>query len=210
MMNNYVILPVLIPLLTGIILIIFRKNIVWQRCLSLLSFLLMIVVCTYLVHLVSVGGIQTLRIGGWDAPFGIILVADMFASLLLLTASTTGIFCLWFAFRSIGAERERFYFYPFLQFLMVGVNGSFLTGDLFNLFVCFEVMLMASYVLVSLGGTKIQLRASITYVLINILSSMLFLVAVAYLYAIVGTLNMAHLSVRVAEAGQRNRLRLSV
>ncbi len=89
-----------------------------------------------------------------------------------------------------------------MLFLVTGVNGSFLTGDLFNLFVFFEVMLLASYVLLSLGGTKVQLRESIKYVLINVISSALFLASIAYLYGMTGTLNFAHLSVRVAEVGQ--------
>ena len=94
------------------------------------------------------------------------------------------------------------FFYPFVFFLIAGVNGSFLTGDLFNLFVCFEVMLLSSYVLITLGGRKVQLVESIKYISINVLSSWFFLVGIAYLYGTVGTLNMAHLSVRIAEVGQ--------
>ena len=94
------------------------------------------------------------------------------------------------------------YFYPFVLFLIAGVNGSFLTGDIFNLFVCFEVMLLASYVLVALGGGKIQLRESIKYVLMNVVASWIFLVALAYLYGTLKTLNMAHIAQRVVEAGQ--------
>ena len=95
-------------------------------------------------------GIQTLQLGGWQAPFGISMVADMFAALLILTSSIVAFACLFFAFNSIGKERESFYFYPMFLFLITGVNGSFLTGDIFNLFVCFEVMLISSYVLISL------------------------------------------------------------
>ena len=87
---------------------------------------------------------------------------------------------------------------------MAGVNGSFLTGDLFNLFVCFEVMLLSSYVLITLGGRKVQLVESIKYVSINVLSSWFFLLAIAYLYGTVGTLNMAHLSVTGCRSGTRS------
>lgn len=107
-----------------------------------------------------------------------------------------------FSFASIGEDRERFYYYPFFHFLLTGVFGSFLTGDLFNLFVCFEVLLVASYALIVLGGSKGQLRETLKYVLINVISSSLFVATIAYLYAATGTLNMAHLSMRVAEAGQ--------
>jgi multicomponent Na+:H+ antiporter subunit D len=201
-MNNVVILPILIPLITGMILVIFRKNIPFQRLLSILAILAMGVVAVFLMVQVRTEGIQTLQLGGWKAPFGISMVADMFSALLLLATSIVAFCCLFYAFRSIGKEREMHYFYPLVLFLITGVNGSFLTGDLFNLYVCFEVMLISSYVLISLGGTKIQLRESVKYILVNIISSFLFLVAIAYLYAITGTLNLAHLSVRVAEAGQ--------
>lgn len=201
-MNNLVILPLLIPVITGIVLIFFRKQIGVQKWISALSLLGLILVTGYLVQMVYSKGIQVLKLGGWEPPFGIIFVADMFASLLVFTASIVTLACLLFAFKTIGIDREKFYFYPFIQFLLAGVNGSFLTGDIFNLFVCFEVMLISSYVLITLGGTKQQLRESIKYILINIVSSALFVIAVAYLYAITGTLNMAHLSVRIAEVGQ--------
>ncbi|MGI6066768.1 MAG: Na+/H+ antiporter subunit D [Bacillota bacterium] len=201
-MNNLVVFPLLIPLLSGLIMAMFRKNIPFQRCLSLLSFLLTCAVSLYLIHQISIEGIQILELGGWQAPFGIVLVADMLSALLLATTGFIGLTCILYAFKSIGEGREHFYFYPLFQFLITGVNGSFLTGDLFNLFVCFEVMLFSSYVLLSLGGTRVQFRETIKYVVINSLSSTLFLVAIAYLYASVGTLNIAHLSLRIAEAGQ--------
>ncbi len=205
-MNNLVILPLLIPLLTGIFLVIFRQNILLQRWLSIVAIFSTGGVAAYLLQMVADDGIQTLAIGGWEAPFGIVLVIDMFSGLLILTTSIVSFSCILFAFNSIGLEREQFYFYPFMLFLITGVNGSFLTGDLFNLFVCFEVMLISSYVLISLGGTKVQLRESIKYVVINIMSSTMFLLGIAYLYAITGTLNMAHLSVRIAEVGQQGLL----
>ncbi len=200
-MNNWVILPLLIPLLSGLLLAVFRQNRLFQRGVSLISILLILAVSLQLARLVFREGVQTLQLGGWQAPFGITLAADMFSVLLVITAALVSFACLLFAISSIGPERELFYFYPLVQFLLAGVNGSFLTGDLFNLFVCFEVMLLSSYVLLSLGGTKFQLRESIHYVLINVVSSTLFLVSIAYLYAMTGTLNMAHLSVRIADAG---------
>src|SRR5690554_1860275 len=131
-MNNFLILPILIPLFTGIILIFLRHRLLWQRVLSLLSFLSMISVSIYIIIEVANHGIQTLNIGGWVPPFGIVLVADMFACLLVLTASVVALACVWFAFKTIGAGREKHFFYPILQFLLVGVCGSFLTGDIFN------------------------------------------------------------------------------
>ncbi|KKK36024.1 monovalent cation/H+ antiporter subunit D [Mesobacillus campisalis] len=205
-MNNLVIMPILIPLITGLLMVAFRRKAVVQRFLSVVALGATGAVSLVLMVQIKDSGIQTLQLGGWEAPFGVSMVADMFSGMLLLTTSIVSLLCLVFAFYSIGKEREAHYFYPLYLFLITGVNGSFLTGDMFNLFVCFEVMLISSYVLISLGGTGIQLRESIKYVLINILSSFLFLVAIAYLYAATGTLNMAHLSERVAEAGQNGIL----
>src|SRR5690606_38851210 len=101
-----------------------------------------------------------------------------------------------YATATIGKKRESLYFYAFINFLIAGVIGSFLTGDLFNLFVTFEVMLLSSYVLITLGATRQQLVESMKYIAINVISSSLFLIAIAYLYGSLGTLNMAHLSVR--------------
>lgn len=205
-MNNLIVLPLLLPLLSAIILVFLRKQVAVQRSISGISAVLNIVIAVILVGQIQSNGIQTLYMGGWIPPYGIVFVADMFAGLLILTASVVGAACIFYSFSSIGEERERMYFYPLVQFLLAGVYGSFLTGDLFNLFVCFEVMLISSYALIVLGGSKRQLRESIKYMLVNILSSALFVTAVAYLYGALGTLNMAHLSQRVAEAGQGGML----
>lgn len=201
-MNNLVIFPMLIPVIAGLIMIVFRHQITFQRVLSIVSTLAIAGVTVVLIQQVKAQGIQTIHLGGWEPPFGIVFVGDMFALILVLTSAVVAIACLFYAFSSIGRKRETFYFYAFVQFLLAGVIGSFLTGDLFNLFVCFEVMLLASYVLIALGGEKIQLRESLKYVLINVLSSMLFLISAGFLYGAVGTLNMAQLAERVAEAEQ--------
>ncbi|MBB6451209.1 multicomponent Na+:H+ antiporter subunit D [Geomicrobium halophilum] len=201
-MNNLVIFPLIIPLFTGVLLIFFSKQVLIQRYITIISLLALFISTLFLIHQVSNEGTQTLNLGGWAPPYGITIVADMFALLLVFTTIIVTLCCLWYAFRTIGKEREKHYFYPIVLFMITGVMGSFLTGDLFNLFVFFEVMLLSSYVLITLGGTNLQLREALKYVLINIVSSMLFLVALAYLYAITGTLNFAHLSMRVAETGQ--------
>ncbi|GGG20068.1 Na+/H+ antiporter subunit D [Paenibacillus abyssi] len=205
-MSNIIIMPLLIPLFTAILLVFFQKQAAVQRWIGGISVLGNIAMSAYIVHQVYLEGILTLNLSGWLAPYGIVFVSDMFAALLVLTTNIVGAACLFFAYRTIGKEKEKYYFYPFFHFLLVGVIGSFLTGDIFNLFVCFEVMLISSYALIVLGGTKRQLRESIKYILINIFSSALFVASVAYLYGTVGTLNLAHLSERVAEAGQGGML----
>ena len=201
-MNNIIILPIIIPLIAGLFMVIFRKKLYMQRSVALLAVLATGIVAMLLAVQVKDEGIQVLQAGGWAAPYGISLVADMFAVILLIITAFVSFCCLFYAFYTIGKIREQNFFYPLFLFMISGVNGSFLTGDIFNLFVFFELMLISSYALITLGGEKKQLRESIKYILINVMSSFFFLVAVAYLYAVTGTLNMAHLSIRVAEAGQ--------
>ncbi|WP_252504568.1 Na+/H+ antiporter subunit D [Sporosarcina sp. Marseille-Q4943] len=201
-MNNILVMPMIIPLLTGIILVFLRPYVNTQRVLSVVSSIATVVVSLVILDRIQQDGILRLDFGGWLPPYGILFVADSFSMLLVATTSiVTGILLL-YAFSSIGRQHENMFFYPFVFFLVAGVNGSFLTGDLFNLFVCFEVMLLSSYVLITMGGRKIQLIESIKYVTINVLSSWFFLMGIAYIYGTVGTLNMAHLSVRIAEVGQ--------
>jgi multicomponent Na+:H+ antiporter subunit D len=201
-MNSLIVLPLLIPLFTGTILIFFAKNTPAQRWISAAGSILMIIVSLWLAATVYNEGIQTMNLGNWEAPFGITLVSDMLSALLVVTTSLIGFVCLLYSFRYIEKEREEHFYYPVFFFLLLGINGAFTTGDIFNLFVFFEVMLMSSYVLLVLGGTKIQLRETIKYLLVNVIASALFVVAVGYLYSVVGSLNMAHISVRLAEMGQ--------
>lgn len=201
-MNNIIAMPMIIPLLTGVILVFLRPYIKVQRVLSLLALVATAGVSLYILNRVQTDGILRLDFGGWQPPYGILFVADSFSMLLVLTTAIVSAIVFLYAFFSIGVRHENMFFYPFALLLIAGVNGSFLTGDLFNLFVCFEVMLLASYALIALGGKKVQLVESIKYVAINVLSSWFFLLGIAYLYGTVGTLNMAHLSARIAEVGQ--------
>ncbi len=134
-MNNLVILPILIPLMAAVLLIFMNKSIVLMRAFSAISSIAAIAAAAVLVQTVYTDGIQTLYLGGWKPPFGISLVADQFASLLALTTAIIGFLTVLYSFRSIGEKRERFFYYPAVQFLLAGVSGAFLTGDLFNLFV---------------------------------------------------------------------------
>lgn len=201
-MNNLIILPIIMPFIIGAVLILFAKNHQLQRVISGFAAVGMFVIAIYLAVTVYNKGIIVLDVGNWQAPFGIVLVADLLATLMVLLTSLLSLVCLFFAFQTITPQREQFYFYPFYFFLLVGVNGAFLTGDIFNLFVFFEVMLISSYALIVNGGTKYQLRESFKYVVINVFASALFVVAVGWLYSVTGTLNMAHLSERIAELEQ--------
>src|SRR5690625_6809872 len=201
-MNNILVLPMVIPLLTGILLVFLKRFIHVQRWLSVGAMIVNAIISLVILNRIQAEGILRLDFGEWLPPYGILFVADSFATLLVLTSSIVAAICLIYAIYTIGEEREKTFFYPFVNFLVVGVICSFFSVDLFNLFVNFEVMLVASYLLISLGGTKIQLKASLKYITINVLSSWIFLVAIAYLYGTLGTLNLAHLSELVAESGQ--------
>ena len=201
-MNNMIVLPMVLPLLIGVLLVFFRNNIILQRWTTFLLFIVNIIISVVILEKIQREGILSLHFGNWMPPFGISFVADSFSMLLVLTANVVSAVCLLYAMGSIGPKREKLYFYPFVLFMVAGVNGSFLTGDLFNLFVTFEVMLLASYALITLGAKKAQLKSSIIYLAINVVSSSLFLIAIAYLYGMLGTLNMADLSAKIADVGQ--------
>lgn len=201
-MSNMIVLPMIIPIMTAIFLVFLNDHTRLQRIISFTTVVVVGIISAILLVEVQAEGILRLDFSGWLPPFGILFVADTLAALLVLMASIVTAICLMYAFASLDESYEKMYVYPFILFLLAGVNGSFLTGDIFNLFVCFEVMLLASYVLVALGGKKGQLREAFKYVVINIVASWLFLVALAYLYGTLKTLNMAHIAQRVAEVGQ--------
>lgn len=201
-MNNLLVLPMVLPLIIGVLLVFIPSYITVQRWTAFIVLAINASISFLLLQQIVNNGIITLDFGNWEAPFGISFVGDSFAMILVLTTNLISAICVLYAAGTIGSKREKLYFYPFVLMLVAGVNGSFLTGDLFNLFVTFEVMLLASYALITLGGDKKQLQESFKYIAINVVSSSLFLIAIAYLYGLLGTLNMAHLSERIAETGQ--------
>jgi multicomponent Na+:H+ antiporter subunit D len=187
-------LPLLIPFTTATLsLLAWRRRRV-QRALGVAGAAALLAAAAALLVAISREGIQAVQIGGWPAPFGITLVADLFSAIMVGLGSLMGLAVAVYSLATIDARREAFGYYPLLQLLLMGVGGAFLTGDIFNLYVWFEVMLIASFVLLALGGERAQLEGAIKYVTLNLLSSALFLVAVGVLYGTVGTLNMADLS----------------
>jgi multicomponent Na+:H+ antiporter subunit D len=199
-MNLLVISPVLLPMLMCIAALLcwsWRKA---QRVILVSGMTVLLIAALRLLGRVREEGILVIQLGNWPAPFGISFVADLLSAIMVVAASAIG---LGVAIYSLGAneiEREKFGYYPLLAALIMGVNGAFLTGDIFNLYVWFEVMLMASFVLLSLGGEKAQIEGGVKYVALNFLASAIFLAAVGLLYGAVGTLNMADLAVKVRAA----------
>ena len=201
-MINLLLFPILLPFFFAMILLLFPKKLFLQRAISMVALLTTVVASIVLLLKVKSDGIQAITLGSWPAPFGISMVSDMLSVLLVLSSTIIAIFVVWYSFSSIGKERESFFYYPGILFMLTGVNGAFTTGDIFNMFVFFEVLLMSSYLLIVLGGEKVQLQESIKYILVNVISSALFVITVAYLYSVVGTLNMADISVKITEIDQ--------
>ncbi|MDR7417856.1 MAG: proton-conducting transporter membrane subunit [Armatimonadota bacterium] len=191
-------LPILSPLVAAIALIVPASRRV-QRGIVLTGTLASLATAVALVVATSTGRILLVEAGGWAAPFGITLVADAFGALMALIASVIGLVALIF---TIVTGRDDRYVRAGWQFLLAGINWAFLTGDIFNLYVAYEVMLMASYFLLTHGTTREQAREAFGYVAINLIASTFFLFAVALLYSGTGTLNMAHLAERVPLAPQ--------
>lgn len=201
-MNNVVVLPIIIPLIAGIVLAFTNKYIIVSRWLTKFFAIGNLLFVVYLTWYVLEKDALILEVGGWVAPYGIVFVADPLAVFIVLVTNLIAVACAFYAPYSLTIKKEKHYFYAFFFFLISGVSGAFLTGDLFNLFVFFEVLLMASYGLIVLGGDKRQLRESIKYVLINLFSSVVFVTAISFLYSVVGTVNMAQIAERVQEVNQ--------
>jgi len=196
-MTGLVALPVLVPLATAIACLLLRRSLRAQRLASLAGALGLLVTAAALLHRVSAVGIQVMQMGAWPAPFGISLVADLLAAILVAVTGLIGLAVAVYSLGSIDEARERHGYHPLFHVLLMGVCAAFLTGDLFNLYVAFEVMLMASFVLLSLGGERAQLEGALKYVTLNLLSSAIFLAAVGVLYGVTGTLSLADLALAV-------------
>lgn len=204
-MSHHLVLALLIPLVTGVLALVARPHRLAARAITFVGMTLGLGYAVYLLALVWREGIQVTGMGDWPLPFGIALTVDLFSATMLLLATLMGWVVLLFTFATIDPARERFGFYPLYQFLLLGVSGAFLTGDLFNLYVWFEVMLISSFGLMTLGGERDQLEGGLKYVVINLVSSTFFLIAVGLLYGATGTLNMAHLAT-VLGGGESTRL----
>jgi multicomponent Na+:H+ antiporter subunit D len=190
-------LPILIPVLTAMVALLVRGSRLAVRAVSVTGAVMLLVAGCALFAAVWSEGPQVLRLGNWPAPFGVVFVADLLSAVLVVLTGLAGLAVTVYSLGAIDAARERFGYHTLLHVLLMGVCGAFLTGDLFNLYVWFEVLLIASFVLLALGGERAQMEGAVKYVTINLLSSALFLIAVGLLYAEAGTLTMAHLAERL-------------
>src|SRR3954454_13773720 len=188
------VLPILVPFSTAALLMLAPKRPGPQRWISMAGSVLLLVSTVLVLARVSASGVQVLQVSGWPAPFGITLVADLLAGVLVVAVGVVGTAISIVAFSGVDPRREAFGYHPLLQILLMGVAGAFLTGDFFNLYVWFEVMLVASFVLMALNRTRAQMEAAYKYVTIILIASSIFLTALGLLYSATGTLNMAELA----------------
>jgi multicomponent K+:H+ antiporter subunit D len=199
MLTHLPVLPVLVPFLVGLLLLVIRgRDMRVTRVIAVAAVLLQVVLAIALLGAVSDGDILVYRLGDWPAPWGIVLVADRLAAWMVLITNLLALFALLHA--TNGTDARGAHFHTLFQMQLFGLAGAFLTGDLFNLFVFFEILLLASYGLLLHGGGPDRVRAGLHYVVLNLLGSTVFLFAAGILYGSLGTLNMADLAVRIAEA----------
>ena len=198
-MNHWIVAPVVLPaILAAIMTLSMRHHPGLQRVFSVAGCVALLAIALCLTVQAAGGGIGVYELGNWPAPFGIVLVLDRLSAVMLLVTAVLALVVLLYAIGTDWDQRGR-NFHALWQFQLMGICGAFLTGDAFNLFVFFEVLLIASYGLMIHAGGGRRLKAGVQYVIYNLLGSTLFLFALGTLYAVTGTLNMADLAVRAAE-----------
>jgi multicomponent K+:H+ antiporter subunit D len=205
--NHLSVLPVLLPLFTAAALLLMGDGggqashggakLRYSRLLSLSSAVIGALLAWKLMANASTGELSVYPLGGWSAPFGIVLVVDRLSAMMLALTWTIAVPVLWYA--TGGWDSHGRYFHALFHFQLMGLSGAFVTGDLFNLFVFFEVLLIASYVLLVHGHGRERFKAGLHYVVLNLVASALFLIGLAIIYGVTGTLNMADLAIRVAQ-----------
>jgi multicomponent K+:H+ antiporter subunit D len=203
--DHLVIVPIVLPLVAGAaMLLVDERRLGLKGAISIVTALALVATAIALVSLVDASERQVYRLGDWPAPFGIVLVADRLSALMVLLASVLGFASL--VYSTARWHRAGPRFHALLLFLLMGVNGAFLTGDLFNLFVFFEVLLAASYALALHGSGAARVRGSLHYIVVNLAASLLFLIGASLIYGATGTLNLADLALRVPGLVARDRV----
>lgn len=197
-MWHLVVLPIILPMLTALLIILppIHRRPSRRRWVSMISAGIQFIIAVVLLLQVQQHGLLHYAVGNWQAPFGIVLVADTLSVVMVCLTSFLALGAI--IYGSAGEDEKGSFFHPLFQFQVMGINGAFLTGDLFNMFVFFEVLLIASYALLVHGGGKNKTKAALHYVVLNLTGSAVFLIALAVLYGTLGTLNMADMIGKVA------------
>jgi len=192
-------LPILLPLGFGAASLAAHRHIALQRWLGVAGTGALLAAALWLLRSVGREGVVVMHMGDWHAPFGITLAADLLSATMAVLTGLLGLATAIYSLATTPRGHEQYGHWPLLHLLLAGVAGAFLTGDIFNLYVWFEVMLVASFALLTLGGERAQMEGAIKYVALNLLASMIFLSAVGITYGLVGTLNMADIAAKLGE-----------
>ena len=206
-MSTLIILPIIIPLFTAIVALLAGRRA--QRSISLLGTTALLAASIALLLQTLKAGYIVLQVGDWPAPFGISFVVDIFGAIMVLLAGIMGFATALFSWHGMDADRLKFGYAPLFNILLMGVNGAFITGDIFNMYVWFEVLLISSFVLMVLGGEKPQLEGAIKYVTLNLISSTFFLFGIAMIYSRLGTLNFADLAFKIQQVEDLGMLKVA-
>jgi multicomponent Na+:H+ antiporter subunit D len=191
------ILPVILPLIfAGVGMVMFRSGTA-QKVLAIAGSVLQLLVAILLFARIWSEQIIVAQMGNWPAPFGISFVGDTFSGIMVVAVALTSLMIFVYSLADIDERREHYGYYPALNLMVMSVNGALLTGDIFNLFVWFELMIISAFMLLSLGNSREQLEGTVKYVVINLFSSAVFLTGIALLYGITGSLNMADVAVKL-------------
>ena len=200
-MNSGLAAPIIIPFTTAAIMLLGRRRPNFQHISSMLAAVLHLATGAWLLYTVHHSGIQVLHVASWSAPYGIAHVADHLSSLMVVITGIVYTAVSVYSRADVTPDHQQRGYYPLLHILVGGISGAFLTGDLFNMYVWFEVMLMASFALLVQGKTRAQLDGGVKYVVINLISTLLFLTGLGLVYGMTGTLNMAHLHIKLRMIG---------
>jgi len=197
-----IIMPVAWCLIAGALLLMVRKRTDIQPVIAIIALTILCLFDVLLLAKVATSGTVTMVMGRWLPPFGIAFTVDLMSALFTMTTGLVGLIAAIFARDEVDDTGRRYGFYPFLLLLIAGVSGAFLTGDIFNLYVWFEVLLISSFGLLVLGSERAQIDGATKYAFLNLIGTTLFLVATGYLYGLFGTLNMADILVKAPVLGQ--------
>ncbi len=195
---NLIAWPLIVSLLSGALCLALWSLPTWQRRIGLVGSGANLIIALLLFQRVWGDGVQVLHIANWHAPFGISLVADTLSAVMVLMTATMGLSVHFYSWFCMDRDMEKYGFHALFHFLLMGVYSSFLTGDIFNLYVSFEIMLIASFVLLALGNRRAQIEGALKYMALNLFGSFLFLGGAGILYGIVGSLNMADVAVKLS------------
>ncbi|MDP1544164.1 MAG: Na+/H+ antiporter subunit D [Polycyclovorans sp.] len=207
-MSLLVALPFLIPMVAGSVSLLAWPSRRAQRAIAVVGTAGQLIAAVVLLVVVWNDGIQVLAAGAWPAPYGITLATDLLSALMVLMTGITGFAAALYSLPTISSRMERNGYYPLMHMLLAGVAGVFLTTDLFNLYVWFEILLLASFALLAMGQERAQMAGALKYVVLNLFSSAMFLSALGLLYGLAGTLNMADLAVKLPALDDGGRVTL--